>query len=1377
MKLISSKKTKRRIALMFVFAFMLSNLLTLLGPTNAQAASTSQPSAGTCFQHTGSVASGAIVSIYEIGSIQISLLASEISPGQDATSTTAAATAAIAQATGVGGDIDDAGDIIGNIFVIQPPTGTNFTIVPGFQNTSATSSNLLAGTNAQISNAFSQESTNAGVDSTLDVDVGVVTAGTIALGQAIVAIARDADQLTATTNKGSETYPKSGTSGNTVTITINGLGLAIPPKTDQTLTEGSTLSATLSSSVPSGTGASGGSNSPAVASAVAGLTNTIPLCVVTSPFGKVEAVLDTDNDSGELYDKSGTASQNLLALGQIGTNTTVAVFDTSTVAAGVASSSLCDLEPIIIKGTGTILTGKTSTDQVIATSDLASDIDSDAEFPSAAGLTISTTFGNASGTGSGPITIAFEDDNSTAMVALQAVDIIISQSTAAGGAGQPTITGFSGSQSARLGFLGALRAALFEGGDVTSLSDHVNGTSWGIVSLAGTGAIAIQETTNPSIGTRGLGIGGLGALGGTGLNTLEPFNPNFVDLRLFCSASTNPIAGWFAIANSGVAANVFGTTAGGALQLIKNSQQAAKHTGASGTIYFQTLTNLNGTIPTPQFIAQDRTVAAGLDTVNGSNAILYALCSTDAEGGSLTIVPIQNAFDSARDIISVYPKFNVTNISNTFAQDVTISANVSGNNIDAMVQMTLVLAKLLGVPATGMTTDLVTAQGVAVAENSELGVDCSSGGIANVVLSSLTTTGASVAGSVSAACTSGTIAPAPAFFTGGSLASVSGTTVIDGSPTVQGEARGILLTEKTATSFNELLNQVGGGNTGTVFEVSLPANCDVVDDRDDNNTAVSAVAGAGGNDVTRFDVTNTGGVTASVAAGGAGNAALTVANVVAPASGTTPAKGFFRISAGNGSATDSIVTDSILFRIDSQDLFCPTTVTGPLTATVKAQNQVSSPTLSSTISSSVNLGTATQALSFGFADHTAMSTKGETSTNSMQGATPRLSGGGTTTSHTFKITELDPRGLPIGGRVSKRNLDPDNTTTGIVVTKGQIWIVPAAGAAFSAAPAKADISFSDDSLTTNGDPVLVASATNDANAPIGSIVIPIKQGTASGAPLPEASTTTVTVANLKLSGATSSTTDLVSSVQFFNQDANVVINTPGVSAGNSASTPTIFTPFAPGSTKGSTQLNLAAAAVVQLGSGSLANSLLTSRLTTLGAPQLNPFATVKSAVQNADSSKITVMSVKASTPEGTTDNVITVTGTAGAVDPGAEVVVKAGGTTTFDEVTVFASDDGSFTANVRGDCSGTNTSVSVTATPQISGTTGTGASKTALCSGETAVDADAILTEIRGEDGTASLDEVLAFVTANGGLAAIISEGGGKLDGLILAAKEALGLS
>ena len=172
MKLISTKKTKRQIALLFVFAFMLSNLLSLFGPSAQAAITITAPSAGTCFQHTGTTASGALVTVYNIGTIQISLTASEISPAQD-TVAAVGATTPNARAT-LAGSISTPGDVIGNVFSLTPPTGTNFVIVPGFQNSStAGSSNHLATANAVISNAISQDSTTGTADSSLGISVGV----------------------------------------------------------------------------------------------------------------------------------------------------------------------------------------------------------------------------------------------------------------------------------------------------------------------------------------------------------------------------------------------------------------------------------------------------------------------------------------------------------------------------------------------------------------------------------------------------------------------------------------------------------------------------------------------------------------------------------------------------------------------------------------------------------------------------------------------------------------------------------------------------------------------------------------------------------------------------------------------------------------------------------------------------------------------------------------------------------------------------------------------------------------------------------------------------------------------------------------------------
>ena len=1369
MKLISSKKTKRRIALMFLFALMLSNLLSLAGPSAQAAVTLTPPTTGTCFQHSGTVANGALVTVYNIGTIQLTLTASEINPGQDSFAGVGqTATTGTARATTTG-SISTAADVIGNVFSFVPPSGTNFVIVPGFQETTSGASNRLASANATISNAVSQDSTTgagAPADNPLGISVGVITAGTAGIGRAIVAIARDADSASGLT-AGNETYPKSGTGSNLATITINGLGLAIPPSGNGALS--GTLQATLDASPPSGIGTAQGASGAAyaVAAAIPGLSGTLNLCTVASAAGQVEAVLDADDDASELYDKSGTSSANLLALGSISSNTRVWAFDTATLAAGASATSLVDLEPILIKGTGTTLTGTGAKDQVIATAELLNAITSAGLVPSGTALDLTTYFNNSV---AAPITIAFADDNASATTSLLAVDIIIESSTAGAA---PAAAGFSITQNSRSGFLGALRAAVFDSGQSTTNTEFAQGSSWGVASAAGGPLqVALQEGT--------LAANGATLFGAITANatTSEPQNQAFVDLRLECGSSTNPVAGWFAILNSGTTATAslsLGST-DGTNQIVRATQAGNSFVvNSATTLYTQVLTDIAGSNP---ISAND--FSLGLDpdglmaTATGANALLYASCTNN----TLTILPIQNGFDSTRDIIAITPKLQVTNISSTFASDVNLVAEISGNNLTGST--TLTLSKLVGALATsgGSSSNLATAQGVGLASNSQLGVTCSSGGESSVVLSGVST--GTFDAAVTAACTGGVVASPSALFTGGVGNSVSGSTVVDGSPVVQGEGRGILVKEATNTGFNELVSQVGGGTQGTVFEVQLPANCDVIDDRDDNNTAVSTTSATGGNDATRTTITSTAGVTAAVSAGGAGDAALTNANAVEPATGATPAKLRFRLNAVGG-ATDNAVRDAVLLRIDSQDVFCPTSVTGNLTGAVLAQNKAASPTVIANLGTA-NFGTAKQAATFAFGDDVATSTKGEVSTNTMTGATPRLAGGSTSTVHTFTVAETDPKSIPIGGRTSARNLDPDNSVLSSVINRGQIWVVPSASSAFSAAPAATDISFSDNSLVVDGNPLLVTSSTVDANAPLGTIIIGVKKNTAAGAADPATSTTTITVKNAVLGAAISSTTDLTASVEFFSQDGGVVVNTPGIAAGNSASTPTIFSPFAPGSTKAFTQINgaTAATAAIQLGSGSLSNQLLTSRLTSEGTPQVNPFAKVLAAgtLKNADASKITASATALSSGGSpATDNQVTVTGTAGSVDGGAQVVVTTGSSSTYDSTTVVASDDGSFAAKLRGDCA-VATSVNVTVTEQVSGTKTTSATKTAACGGTGGGQTvDQVFADIAGSDGKATIAEVLSYVSSKGGLAAIVSAGGNALQGVIKAAKSALGLS
>ncbi len=1310
MKLISSRKIKSRIALVLLLSFWISNTISFFSPSAIAAITISSPSAGTCFQHSGTVSNGALVTIYSLGTIQINLTAAEVNPGQDNIANIGTTTG-FAQAT-KNGSISNSGDIIGNIFSILPPTGTNFVIVPGFQDTTGGRSNLLSSINATISNAVSTDSTASGADSSLGINVGVVTTGTSGIGRTIIAIARDADSTGS--GASAEIYPKSGTGNNLVTISITGLGIAVPP-TGEGLLSG-TLQATLDPTPPAGIGFSGSQNNSSVASAIPGLSGVFNICTVTSPQGQLEAILDSDNDSSDLYDKS-PISLNLIALGQIGSNTTVQVLDTTTSNSSSSINSAVDIEPILIQGSSGV--GSSTRDQVISTGALFSDIDSTSETPLLSGLDIPSIFGNSI---IAPITITFSDDNAIASTSLKAVDIILSSSTPGS---LPQASGFSPSQTQRHGFLGALRAAYFETNNSSFLGFPL-GTSWGIASVRGD-TLGTQESALASYGFTPVGSN-MSAFG----NNEEPFNHNFVDLRLSCDGTT-PSAGWFAILNSH--SSTIGISPA-SNQLIKRSLAGTKTFASTTYLYTQALTNITGTTTSSRFIAGNS------DSTTGNNAILYASCSNN----SLTLVPIQNGYDGVKDIIAISPKLTVSNVSNSFPSDVTILAQVSGNNLTGVT--TINLAKLAGVPITGMDGQ-ISVQGIALAENGQLGINCSSSGQNSTILNTITN--GSFDSIVSSACTSGSIAPAPSFFTGGTSITNGG------SSTVQGESRGVLIKELSSTSFTEIVNQIGGGTQGTVFEVQLPTGCDVIDDKDDNNTASSTLLG--GNDVSRFTLTTTTGVSASFSGTGFGDAATTSSNAIIPAINNTPAKLHFNINSFSGQ--DSVVNDAILVRIDSQDLFCPVGITGDLKSTVIVQNKVNNPTVTLNLGNAI-LGTATQALSIGFADDLATSIRGETSTNTMIGVTPTLLGANSN-SHTIKISELAQRAIPIGERVSARNLDPENSLLSTVLTKGQLWLIPTSTTLFKAAPSASDILFSDTSLLIDGNPILVTDSTVDSKAPIGSIIIGVKRNIDSNAIDPMTVSTTITIRNLKL-GPISNNSTL--SAEFFSQDAGVVSNTPGAAAGNNSTSPTAFTPFAPGSTKALTQLNTTG---LQLES----NNILSSRLTALGTPQLNPFTNSLFSIMNADNTKIGLFS----TIPLSTDLKITVSGIAGAVDNGAEVLVTTGTTTNpYDSVTVVSSDDGSFIARVRGDCS-SSMSVIVSVSEQVSGIITIPITRTFNCQIKSLCDENCILNEIAGTDGKVSSEELLSYIRNQGGLAPIISEGGVKLSGIIKAAKAVLGLS
>ena len=262
------KIIKQCAVLVLIFIFIPSQILFFALITKANV-SLSSPQAGSCTQNSGTTASGAQSTIYPIGVIQITLTASEVSPGQDDQSTNSVTTGN-ARGTNMG-NISQNGDVIGNVVSIIPPTGTSFVILSGKENSN--DSSQLTPTNVTINNAISQDASSQ-ADSNLGISVGLVSAGTAGVGRVIVAIARDAD---GTSN---ETYPKSGSGNNTVTITIDGLGLSIPPSGNGSLS--GTLQATLVASPPSGIGMSGGVGSPTVISAIPGFNGTFNICTISS---------------------------------------------------------------------------------------------------------------------------------------------------------------------------------------------------------------------------------------------------------------------------------------------------------------------------------------------------------------------------------------------------------------------------------------------------------------------------------------------------------------------------------------------------------------------------------------------------------------------------------------------------------------------------------------------------------------------------------------------------------------------------------------------------------------------------------------------------------------------------------------------------------------------------------------------------------------------------------------------------------------------------------------------------------------------------------------------------------------------------------------
>ena len=664
-------------------------------------------------------------------------------------------------------------------------------------------------------------------------------------------------------------------------------------------------------------------------------------------------------------------------------------------------------------------------------------------------------------------------------------------------------------------------------------------------------------------------------------------------------------------------------------------------------------------------------------------------------------------------------------------------------------------------------------QGVELFRDGNLCINMASSGTVGLDITTLQTNSESVKSNISSG---GSLCPVPPFFTGGAaLATASGIT-IQAQPNVQSLGRGILISEIAGsdggvsssgdpTGFNSLITTLGGVST-TIFEIGLPSECDVIDDDDDVVGASADLTTI--NDFSFPTCVSTTGVTVQC---NAASGLLTAVNALVPATSSSPAKIRFVISAIN-SLPDSNMIDSILIKFDSQDIFCKSTVTGPLTATVTAQNAVTSPTNSVTLGTA-NLGTAQQAAKISYATETATSIKGETSTNEI-GTTPILLGGSTTFANKVQIEELNNESIPLGGQSSPLVINPPASST-LANDSINLWLVPTLTTLFTSPPSTSDILISDSSIVLNSTPILVMTNSDDLNAPFGSIVIPLRKNPNGADPSTVKTTITVNNTSLSATGAMSGDTYTVS-LGFFEPTSGAVINTPvGISVNNSTNptNPQNFSAFSPGSTRALAQNAVVNGAVNE---GTLAAQIttnadlnaVTARDITLGAPQITTFTKVISSLTIPDVSKITTTS---------NDTTLTVSGSEGASVGGARVKVElflGNETSAFDSVSVTSKSDGSFTAKLKINSPTGNASLKIKQT--VSGSDSSQASKSISLSPTESGCIESLCGSCN-DSCTPTISTVLDYIQNNGGLASVVAKGGLELSELIKATKKALGLN
>ncbi len=631
---------------------------------------------------------------------------------------------------------------------------------------------------------------------------------------------------------------------------------------------------------------------------------------------------------------------------------------------------------------------------------------------------------------------------------------------------------------------------------------------------------------------------------------------------------------------------------------------------------------------------------------------------------------------------------------------------------------------------------------------------------------------------------SGSFCPPPPFFTGGAILGTTSGKTSQAQPVVQALSRGILISEGPGTSgavsssgeptgFLNLINSFGGVGM-TVFEISLPSSCDVVDDDNDAEGASTDLTTI--NDFTLPLCSSTNGLSIICNQTNSTNL-LSASNILVPSTSGSPAKIRFAISEITTFA-DSTMIDSILIKLDSQDIFCSQLSSAPLTATVTASNAIDSPSSTQTIGTA-DLGTPIKALGFNYAEETALSAKGESSKNTIS-TTAVLTGAENATGNTVEISELDNESISVGGLSVPAFIEPASSLT-TEITMLNLWLVPTSTNFFAVAPSSSDISFSDDSLILNSSPYVVKINTDDFNAPFGSLVIPVKRNTASGASDPSSKKTTITIKNLSLNAPSSSGNTIVS-LQVFDTTTGTVINTPGGCAINNSTNinnPVNFSAYSPSSTRAFAQNAVVSGAANDL-TGALQittnNDLasLASRNSTLGTPQISGFLNIVSMVTDVDVSKITGSS---------SSSVLTLNGAVASSIGGAKVNASlfiSGQADSFDSVTVTSAGDGSFTAKLKSDFSMGD--VTVKFKQSVGGTFGSLTSKSfsqstsSSSSSGGSLSCDQTVCGCSDVNCTPSVNQILTYIQNKGGLADVITAGGAILDEVVNSIKKALGL-